>query len=70
LKSHRNGKGRWKRFPFHYSLLALSEMKIPGARKEMQYAAPACERILHRGKKRDKIGKRRYSLAQRVLEMC
>lgn len=70
LSSFRDGKGRWKRFPFYYTLLALSEMKLPAARKEMQYAAPACERILNRGKKRNKIGKRRYSLAQRVLQMC
>ena len=70
LKSLRDGKGRWKRFPFYYTLLALSDMELPAARMEMRYTAPACERLLKREKKRDKIGKRRYILAQRVLEKC
>jgi hypothetical protein len=70
LKSFRDGRGRWKRFPFYYTLLVLNEIELPGARKEMQYAAPACERLLKRQTKRDKIGKRRRILAERILEKC
>ena len=70
LKSFRDGRGRWKRFPFYYTLLVLNEIELPGARKEMQYAAPACERLLKRQTKRDKISKRRRILAERILENC
>ena len=70
LESLRDGKGRWKKFPFYYTLLVLSEIELPAAFKEMQYAAPACERLLKRKTKKDKISKRRQILAQRILEMC
>ncbi len=70
LKSFRDGRGRWKRFPFYYTLLVLNEIELPSARKEMRYAAPACERLLKRQTKRDKIGKRRRILAERILEKC
>lgn len=70
LKSLRDGKGRWKKFPFYYTLLVLSEIELPAVRKEIQYAAPACERLLKRKTKKDKISKRRHILAQRILEKC
>jgi hypothetical protein len=70
LKSLRDGRGQWKRFPFYYTLLVLNGIELPGARKEMQYAAPACERLLKRQTKRDKINKRRRILAERILEKC
>jgi len=48
LSRHRDGKGRWRRFPFYYTLLALLETGSPAAAEEMRYAAPACERLLLR----------------------
>jgi len=70
LKSLRDGKGRWNRFPFYYTLLILNEIELPSARKELQYSAQACERLLKRVKKRDRISKRRYILAERILQKC
>lgn len=70
LKSCRDGKGRWKKFPFYYTLLVLSEMQLDGSVKEMQYAAPACERLLNRETKKDRISQRRHTLAEKILEMC
>jgi hypothetical protein len=70
LESLRDGKGRWKKFPFYYTLLVLSEIELPAARKEMQYAAPACERVLKRDTKKTKFSQRRRILAERILEMC
>jgi hypothetical protein len=70
LKSLRDGKGRWKRFPFYYTLLILNEIELPAARKEMQYSARACERLLKREMKKDKISQRRYILAERILQKC
>ncbi len=70
LKSLRDGKDRWKRFPFYYTLLILNEIELPAARKEMQYSAQACERLLKRRMKKDRISRRRYILAERILQKC
>ncbi|MCX6092583.1 MAG: hypothetical protein NTX23_06935 [Candidatus Bipolaricaulota bacterium] len=40
LSEHRDGKGRWKRFPAYYTVLVLSEIDLPAARDELVYAAP------------------------------
>jgi len=70
LKSHRQGGGRWRRFPFYYTLLALSEIELPSALREMRYAAPTCERFLRRPSRDDPIDRRRRLLAERVLAKC
>jgi hypothetical protein len=75
LNRHRAGDGRWKRFPFYYTLLALSEMQQPAAREEAQYAAPVIDRALRRLVKADPDGwseheRRRKIVMERVLEMC
>jgi hypothetical protein len=68
LRGHRAGNGRWRRFPFFYTLLALSEMEVPGAVGEMRYAAPVCERLIRgEAKAGDRFGERRRALAERVL---
>lgn len=66
LKRHRDGNGKWDRFPFYYTLLALSDMSLPGATDEMLYAAPLLEQILKR-RATTKFGKRRLILAERIL---
>lgn len=71
LKAYRDGKGRWKVFPFYYALLALAEIDLPAARTEMRYVAPTCEKLLsRRGTTKDKYTQRRRALAERVLAMC
>ena len=70
LKASRLGNGRRRPFPFYYTLLALSEIDLPAARKERQYAAPVCESMLKRKPKDDRIDLRRRHLAERVLVMC
>lgn len=70
LNSRRDGKGRWKTFPFYYTLLALSEIELSLAVKEMRYAAPICERYLKRKPKKDKISQRRRMLVERILGKC
>jgi len=70
LKSYREGNGRWGRFPFFYTLLALNEIKLKQAIKEMQYAAPVCERYLKRTKPNNKYSVRRHDLCERVLVKC
>ena len=70
LSGLRDGNGRWRVFPFYYTLLALSEIDLPPAIKELRYAAPACERALKRKASRDKYDRRRRGVAQRALEKC
>ena len=70
LKSYRKGNGEWGRFPFFYTLLALSETDLKPAVTEMQYAAPVCKRYLKRTKGSNKYFNRRHDLCERVLSKC
>lgn len=70
LKLHRSGNGKWNRFPFYYTLLALSEIDLPFAIQEMRYASAICERYLRRSPKDNKIAQRRRFLVERILEKC
>ncbi len=70
LKTRRDDEGRWKTFPFYYTLLVLSEINSPLAVEEMRYASKVCERSLRRSSKDDGITKRRRVLAERVLAKC
>jgi hypothetical protein len=38
LAEHRDGRGRWRRFPPYYTMLVLSEMGLPAAQDELTYA--------------------------------
>ncbi|HUK83455.1 MAG TPA: hypothetical protein VLZ12_12590 [Verrucomicrobiae bacterium] len=70
LRRNRLGNGRWRRFPFFYTLLALEELGLPAALAELRYAAPACERCLKRTANGSPFTNRRRLLLQRVLEKC
>ncbi len=68
LKSYRDGKGAWGRFPFYYTLLALSEINHPIAKKEISYAKPAIEKKLRRVNKNGKFSGRRHDLLLKILD--
>ena len=70
LKLHRDGTGKWRRFPFHYTLLALSEVDCPAAVRELRYAAPVLERALKRATRDTTFAARRRLVAERVLARC
>lgn len=75
LHRYRDGKGRWRRFPFYYTLLALSEIDHPALKDEILYAGEIIERALNRLVKADpdqlnKYDLRRQIVLQRVLEKC
>ena len=67
LKKYRDGTGKWRRFPFYYTLLALSEIDRKLAANEIRYVAPVCERLLKRYRAKTKIAKRRKILLERIL---
>jgi hypothetical protein len=67
LSQCRDGTGRWERFPFYYTLLALLEMRSEAARNELRYALPACERVRNRRSGGDVYSERRREVVERVL---
>jgi hypothetical protein len=67
LRSVRDGEQGWRKFPFWYTVLALSEMDGREAQAELEYAAPALERAVGRKPPSAVHGQRRHALAARVL---
>ncbi|MFW6062360.1 MAG: hypothetical protein ACOC93_06085 [Planctomycetota bacterium] len=71
LRQHRDGKGRWRRFPFYYSISALAEFEgVSGVVEELRYAAPSVQRALKGARAQEPYLHRRQVLAERVLAMC
>jgi len=70
LRSHRTDDGRWRRFPFYYTLLALSEMNLESALDEMRYTAPLLERYVKRRSMGGRFHERRRATSERVLARC
>lgn len=70
INSLRDANGRWKELPFYYTLLMLSEQDSPAARRELRYAAPACERLLAMRSLDEVYGQRRRAVLERVLCLC
>jgi len=75
LRRHRDGEGRWKRFPFFYTLLALTEIDLPAVREEVHYAGAVIERSLQRlikadPQKQSEHDRRRRIVLERLLEKC
>jgi hypothetical protein len=68
LRDSRVSSGRWARFPFWYTVLALSDLQTPAAREELRHAAPALERALAGRGRADAVAQRRRVLAHRTLE--
>jgi hypothetical protein len=67
LRSMRAGDGTWRRFPFWYTVLALTEMDFPGARKEIAYARAVLDRTAARTPAPSMYAGRRHQLAVRAL---
>ena len=67
LGSTRDGEHRWRKFPFWYTVLALSEMDSVEARTELTHAAPVLERTASRAVPSAVYARRRHDLAVRTL---
>jgi hypothetical protein len=70
LRAMRDGEHQWRKFPFWYTVLALSEMDSAEARMELKYGAPALERTVRRAVPSALHARRRYELAIRALNRC
>jgi hypothetical protein len=66
LQNDRDGKGKWKRFPYYYTLLALSEIDLEPARQELRYSLPVMERYL-KGEKPGLYYHRRKAIVEKAL---
>lgn len=71
LKRLRRGNGQWRRFPFYYTCLALTEIGPDLARGEMQYAAWYWQNNLKKlATAKNCLARRRAAVGQRLLELC
>jgi hypothetical protein len=67
LRSMRDEEHGWRKFPFWYTVLALTEMDSPEAASELKHAAPALERTASRSLPSPSYARRRHVLATRAL---
>jgi hypothetical protein len=71
LKTLRAGGGKWRRFPFFYTSLVLTEIGPHLARDEMRYAAEYWRRNLKKFcLSEGSVSKRRAAVGKRLLELC
>jgi hypothetical protein len=70
LREHRDGKGRWRRFPFHYTLLALLDLDSAAVAAELRYTGKSCERSIRTFQGKDVHSSRRLEVMRRVIERC
>lgn len=67
LTKCRIGGGKWRRFPFYYTLLTLNEINLPAAKAEIAYALPTIEKLLRRHNTKSSFEKRRIDLLERII---
>lgn len=67
LRSVRDDEHGWRKFPFWYTVLALSEMDTAEAKAELTHAAPALERTAKGRAASTVYARRRQELAARTL---
>ena len=67
LRSMRDGEHQWRKFPFWYTVLALSEMDTAEAKTELKFAAPALVRAATRAVPSAPYARRRHEIAVRTL---
>lgn len=70
LRSVRDTEHGWRKFPFWYTVLALSEMDTRESKAELKHAAPALERAARRTVESTTYARRRQELAIRTLNVA
>jgi len=69
IRAHRLPTGRWKRFPFYYTLLVLLDLPGDASRAELNHAVPACHRVRNRMDPPQSARARRSDIVGRVLAL-
>jgi hypothetical protein len=68
LRAARDGKGGWRKYPFWYTVLALSEMDFKSAATELRYCEPVLRAAAGRAARPGVYAARRHRLASAVLD--
>lgn len=68
IRKARTPDGRWKGFPYYYTLLTLAEMNQPMARNELLHASKAARRLLERYKDKDRTARFRRLALKTALD--
>lgn len=68
LNQARTPEGRWRGYPFYYTLLTLAEIDSPTARREQRHAAKAVKSLLRRNRGNDRVSRFRGLALKRALE--
>lgn len=70
LAEHRTGDGQWRRFPFYFTSLVLTEIDRDLARPEIVHSARRWERLISRLSNSDRLyDQRRAAVGRRLLSM-
>ncbi len=57
IREKRTSDGKWRSFPFYYTLLTLSEIDMPSAKVELRHASTMAKKVLNRYLKEDRISR-------------
>jgi hypothetical protein len=68
LRQSRDARGGWRKYPFWYTVLALSEMTFTGGVEELRYAEPMLRAAAARRPASSVYAARRQQLAARILD--
>ena len=69
MKTEHTSDGKWRRFPFYYTIYTLQELDLEAARVELAYAGPAMVRAL-RTKREGRFSERRRLILEKALARC
>jgi hypothetical protein len=67
LKNERQA-GKWRRFPFYYTVLCLSELGKNIAGEEIRYIQPSCERAIKYLRSNDPHYRQKSAILMKLLE--
>jgi hypothetical protein len=68
LNKMRDGKGKWHRFPFYYTVFSLTGIDLPEAKVELGYARNGLIRMA-KIKPKNKYDERKQMIAKMAMEM-
>ena len=68
MKLRRSDEGKWRGFPFYFTLLWLTELPGSMGGDELDYAREYCERLSRRMKDEEPLDEVRRKILQRALE--
>jgi hypothetical protein len=69
LKVERQDDGRWRRFPFYYTIFTLLDLDLEPAQQELAYARPVMERGMQRIRT-SALAQRRKFILEKALARC